>query len=153
MARITLTLHGARETLQKLAMLEKGLSSFKPELKETGEFLKDYYIKAPFETEGTVYGSRWPALVPWYAKWKREKYIGKPLLELTGKMRKAFRYDADDHKLVVDNPTEYFKYHQSAAPRTKIPRRQMIGLNDHLTAKIMELFRSAIRKKIQKIFV
>ncbi len=153
MPSINLTLYGARETIQKLAQLEKWVTSFKSELKETGEFVQDYYVKAPFETEGTVYGSRWPKLSERYAKWKRKKFIGKPILERTGVMRKAFRYEASDHELVVDNPTEYFKYHQSSAPRTKIPRRQTIALNDQIIAKIYQIFNESIKRKIKNIFV
>jgi phage gpG-like protein len=153
MPTLSLKLYGIRETLQKLQRLDQGLASFKPELKQTGEFLQDYYIKAPFETEGTIYGSRWPKLSEPYATEKRKKYIAKPILERTGKMRRAFTHEAADHQLVVSNPVPYFKYHQSSAPRTRLPRRQMIGLNDQIISKIFQIFRDSLGRKVKQIFI
>jgi hypothetical protein len=65
-----------------------------------------------------------------------------PLLERTGDLRHSFEDIMFDDYAVIFNTAEYFKYHQSRAPRAKLPRRVMM--------KIDQARKQFIQKSFQK---
>lgn len=98
-----------------------------------GRKLVDFYSGAVFDTEGAVIGQRW---------------VGGPSyhgLVRTGEMRSSFDFIAQSDRLTIFNTSDHFKYHQSNRPRTKLPRRVMIKLDNPRKELVV--------KEIQKEYV
>jgi len=55
--------------------------------------LRNVVWKQQFETEGGYAGSGWEPLSDKYAAWKEKHYPGKPILQLTGQLKKSFTED------------------------------------------------------------
>ena len=67
-----------------------------------------------------------------------------PLLEKTGKMRGAMYQDSGKDFAMVANKDPKFPYHQSNQPRSKIPRRIMLMIDDRLRTEIFKIFQEYI---------
>lgn len=75
--------------------------------------------------EGDVFSSQGAAIgKPWVGG---PRYHG---LDVSGTMRGNFKKRVSSSRMEVYNPTPYFVYHQSNQPRKKLPRRQMIDLDE-----------------------
>lgn len=148
--QIKITLKGGKDTVDKLNRVRDVLRDLRSEFQSSGKFMKDYYTKVPWTLDGTNFGERWQELNPKYAERKRKKYGSKPKLEASGDMRRGFRYQTTKTTLRVSNEVAYFVYHQSTRPRRKIPRRQMLGLDDDLMRKVALIFADGIRVKIKR---
>ena len=72
------------------------------------------------------------------------------MLVATGVMRNSFSHEANEKSVRIGNDAPYFKYHQSSQPRTKMPRRQMIGVNDKVERLVAARFREDIREKLRR---
>lgn len=79
-----------------------------------------------------------------YAQSKRKAVGQKPILERTGKLKRAYKQfmTLDGYRVIIDS--EYAKYHQSDLPRTKIPQRLLLptenkGLPVKFQNKMIEL--------------
>lgn len=78
--------------------------------------------------------------------WPPRKSGGSwPLLEKTGRMRASFRDRVHKDYVVLWNDAPYFMYHQSNQPRSRLPRRIMM--------KIDQERRNMIFKTIQEYIV
>lgn len=66
-------------------------------------------IDEQFEARAAPTGTPWAPRKPPTGSW--------PLLEKTGRMRKAFKVRATSAQLTVTNSTEYLQYHQSGTSR------------------------------------
>jgi phage gpG-like protein len=141
---------GLDQTLSKLAGIKRVFSGFKPELQASGDYLMKYYENTPFQEEGANYGQRWQALSPKYEAWKRSRYGNKPILVRTGAMQKSFKLTTTDSLMKIENTAEYFPYHQSSAPRRKIPRRVVLMLTDILLSSIGDEFKKSLMQRIQR---
>lgn len=64
-------------------------------------------------------------------------------------MQFSFYANADANSVVIGNSQPYFKYHQSTAPRTRLPRRQMLGINDDVRGIAQQLIQADIAAKIE----
>lgn len=123
--------------------------SFKEALEKAGDELVAYYGGQVFEGQGNVFGTPWRSLSPRTVAFKERhfrQYSAVPLMA-TGTMRESFTRTATELHLEVGNSAPYFKYHQSTAPRTKIPRRPMIAINDD----VKDIVRDAVREKMIEI--
>lgn len=85
-----------------------------------------------FDSEGAYGSGGWPALSPAYAAWKARAYPGKPILELTGALRKSltsrpFGIEVITPKsLTVGSGIDYGRYHQQGSGR--LPQRRPVEL-------------------------
>ncbi len=65
----------------------------------------------------------------------------------TGAMAAGFTASHTATSVTIGNTAKYYKYHQSSAARSsKLPRRQMAGVN----GKIKDMVRDAVRADIKK---
>ena len=85
-----------------------------------------------FSKRGALFGGWQPHARP----------MGHPLLEDTGSMRGGFESTATKSAVHVGNTQSYFKYHQSKAPRSKIPRRVMLKIREQDARAITKIFQS-----------
>ena len=111
--------------------------------------IRDFIKEDVFETQGRIIGETWKPLNKKYAIWKSKHYPGKGILEATGKMKSGFKYEAGKQSVVVGNVVDYFKFHQSNKPRTKMPRRISMKLNESNKQRIVKFFHEDLRKKLK----
>jgi phage gpG-like protein len=147
---VSINISGNEEFMAKLKKLDAGLSDFSKPLKTIGEDLKKYYAGQAFQSMGGVYNMPWAKLAPSTQLFKKKhypEYAANPLIATTN-MRKRFTSQTTATKLVISNSAPYFVYHQSSAPRRKLPRRQMIGINSDVKSVIKQGIEKDIHQKL-----
>lgn len=73
-----------------------------------------------------------------------------PILLWTGRMKNAFRTAPGPMEVVIDNPTPYFKHHQSQTRTSeKLPRRLMLELKQTDKVKAMSIIAGGLNKKLE----
>lgn len=91
-----------------------------------------------FETYGAYGGSPWRALKPATRARKLREGLDPRILRATGRLFESFVNEASPDHIYEPGPQEfrwgsrvpYGVYHQSRAPRTKIPYRPPVRLNE-----------------------
>lgn len=88
-------------------------------------------VSEQFRTEGTRTGARWHSLSAAYAKWKQERWPGRPILVASGKMRAAAfdrgrAVNISPQRLVyeIDDPKAI--YHQRGDGH--MPQRRLVDI-------------------------
>lgn len=107
----------------------------------------DFYAQVTdqFKTEGAEGGEKWPALSPAYAGWKEIHFPGMPILQRTGALQASLTSRTDANAVVVEERKHltlgsrigYGVYHQSTAPRTRLPRRPPIVFTEAFKRGVM----------------
>lgn len=134
-------IEGETQLARRLNVLSAGIKDFNPEFRRSAKFLKGFFGKEVFDSRGRAIGEPWKA---------RKKAYGWPLLERTGKMRRSFREKHSRLSAEVWNAVDYFKFHQSKAPRRKLPRRVMMKLDAQRKNKIVKFFHEGLWKRMHK---
>jgi phage gpG-like protein len=153
MVSVNVVITGDEELIAKLNKVESQISSFPEALSQIGKKLTSYYEDTVFNSMGGVFGTPWAKLAPSTVAQKVKhyrQYASVPLMA-TGRMRRQFIATSDSHSLMIRNDAPYFVYHQSTEPRSKIPRRQMMGINAFLKAMIQQIVKDDINKKIMAL--
>jgi phage gpG-like protein len=105
-----------------------------------------------FNTEGSRGGGRWVPLSPAYKKWKEVRYPGKPILHLTGRLKRSLSVlggedsirDAQPDSLTLGTKVPYAGYHQRGT--SKMPARPPLELTrDDFTKIASRLIRFSER--------
>lgn len=137
--KFTITVDGELKSARAFEAMDKTLRDFTglwPEIH--ADFLQA--VTDQFETQGVRGAGKWRALSPRYAKWKQSKYPGRPILVLTGKLKKSFSHSGSPDQIKIFEPLSatfgtkvanedgymYPGYHQSVTPPEK--RRPFIQL-------------------------
>lgn len=151
MPSVTVTITGTQEEIDKLRSLGDKLNDFGDATKEIGDRLTNYYASEAFGSQGGVFGEIWPDLNPIYAKRKAKLYPGAPILYITGTMERSFTYESDSNSVVIGNSAPYFKYHQSTEPRTKMPYRPMMLINDDVRSIAHDAIQKDVDQKLANL--
>jgi phage gpG-like protein len=146
--QMRITINGTEKVIKKLKKLSE--LNFEPEFNKIGEYLKQYYSGEVFLSQGGVFGKRWQPIADGTRKYKTKHYTGKGILERTGNMRKSFTFTATKDSVMVTNTATYFKYHQSSEPRTKLPRRVMIGYNSAIKNQVRSLLNDGVKRLVNE---
>ena len=143
------SIEGVTELSRKLELMASKIKDWTPAFKETAMTLKNVFSEDVFKTRGAIIEENWSALSKAYAYRKSKKYPGAGILEATGRMKAGFMtlYRAD--QMQIWNEVNYFKYHQSKLPRTKIPRRVMMKLASAQRKQVMDIFHNYFVKAIK----
>jgi hypothetical protein len=99
-------------------------------------------IMTQFLRQGSFFGAQWKALSPDYAWKKAKRYGGQSILRASDKMFKAVTVQNAVGNVQIldwthliwglsDAEVPYAKYHQSDAPRKKLPRRAFMGITEN----------------------
>jgi hypothetical protein len=147
---VAMKISGDDVAIRKLKNLGLTWLEWKDALDDAGKNIVAYSEGQVFASMGGVFGTPWQALSPSTQAQKQQhypQYAAVPLMR-TGAMSKAFDHTATAIHLEVVNNTSYFKYHQSEAPREKIPRRQMFGINNDIKEIVRKAFHKAALKKL-----
>ena len=137
----TITLEGEKQLIRRLNKLAVSVKDFRPELQKSTSFLKGFFGVNVFASRGAAIGEPWVA--------RKEQYPW-PILEKTGRMKRSFMTKAERLKGTVWNAVNYFKYHQSALPRFRLPRRVMMKLTSQLKNEIIRVFHKGLIERTNK---
>lgn len=138
---LTFTIEGEKELSRKLRGISLGVKNWRPQMKKIGNYLVQTFSGPVFTTRGAEIGEPWKP---------RKKSYPWPILEKSGRMRRGFKYQAQIAQVTILNTTDYFKYHQSKAPRTKLPRRVMMKLDRERKEGIVKIFHQRLVNQIIK---
>ena len=135
--KVTFEIEGDKEVSMELGIEADKISKWTEPLEKIDTELL-YSIDQNFSSSGALFDDA--------GAWvERKGDYPWPILEKTGNMRGNFHSQVFNDYLVIKNPTEYFKYHQSNKPRKALPRRVMM--------KIDSIRRTFIIKKFQEYIV
>jgi len=145
--RLRFTIEGVPELSRILEVTHKKVSDFRvPLWKSSRLILND--VERQFVTEGGLSGGWTPLTASTVAGRLRAGYGGAhPILQKTGSLRKSFYAYVDSKKTVISSKSPYFAFHQSRAPRTRLPRRAMLLLVERTRQNIIEEFHKHLRFK------
>lgn len=152
--QISVEVVGNKQLMRKLVRLGVDLKDYSTPMKEIGKQLANYYAGPAFLSQGAVFGKKWPKLSPAYQRYKAKHYrtFANTMLvrsDSSDAMRNEFESVSTKTTAVIGNNAKYFKYHQSTAPRTKIPRRAMMGVNDPVRTIVKDILDDDIKKKLR----
>jgi len=147
---LTFSIEGDVQLSRNLLLLSERVKDWTPAFKETADTLKKIFQNDVFETQGGAIGESWSPLSRAYAQQKAKKYGNKGILQATGQMRAGFTTLVKPDMAEVSNRIDYFKYHQSNKPRSKIPRRVMMKLEEHQKQIVVKIFHTYFYKAMQK---
>lgn len=138
---LTAELEGEKELSRTLGIATTKLKDFTPPLRKIeGEIEKSYQLN--FSSRGGLFGG-WAPRKPQYKNGRRVDTW--PLMEKTGRLRSGYTSGLIGKTgLEISNDTSYFKYHQSNRPRTHLPRRVLLKLDQARKTFIVKSFQSYI---------
>jgi phage gpG-like protein len=146
------SIEGQQQLVRRLRGIRAEALNWKPAFDEASKDLQGIFANDVFQTEGRAVGKkRWQPLSPAYAARKARLYPGKGILEATGTMRNSFKRKFDPDMAAVWNTAEYFKYHQSNKPRSKMPRRIMMHLGNQQRELVVKIFHQHWHRKMQRV--
>lgn len=156
--QITIVIKGDKEFIGKMRKLDRNMLNHRTAMKNIGKKLKRYYGDKAFDSQGGEFGEVWPDLKKSTVDSRIRRAGGaaagvgarEPLV-VTGKMKRSFHYKNTKDSVTISNRADYFKYHQSALPRRRLPRRQMIGINDKVRRLVRQEIRNSVKRKLQEV--
>ena len=143
------SIQGQTQLLRKLEGVSEEMKNWYPEFRKTGTMLLKTF-KDNFATDGGMLGKPWKPLAGTTLTQKARLGYPADILVRTGKMRDSFRSTPNNTYVEMDNPSPYFVYHQSNQPRTKLPRRIMMHLDEKRKQMIVKIFQTAVKEKLRK---
>lgn len=138
MITLSVDIEGEKQLSRKLLTTPSKISDWKRPLFRIGGEVRGS-IDTNFSGRGSLFG-RW---LP------RKDNLPHPILEKSGRMRRNFKQNLGPDYVEIYNPTAYFKYHQSNKPRTKIPRRVMMKIDEQRRIFIQKEFQRHIMESMR----
>lgn len=132
------SLEGEQQLSRRLGIVADGVEDFSPAFEMIEKELL-HSVDQNFSQRGALFGG-WPARKdnnPW------------PLLEKTGELRDGFVSQLRSDALEIGNSDPKFKFHQSNQPRTRLPRRVMLKIDQERKVYISKAFQEYLVKLIQ----
>ena len=157
MLTITNHLEGEQVISRQLAGLEERLSDMTPAWPSVLKVFRGI-MRAAFATEGGSTGAPWPHLAERTVKDReRQGFPGRhPILARTHTLERALTTEGGASVIVqmpryfaVAVDLDYFKFHQSKRPRTKIPRRAPINLTQDNKTQLLHPIRLYVTGRMQ----
>ena len=148
MIQLKFSIDGADTLSRRLVGVQTKLKNFTEPLFRSSEIiLKD--IRINFQTEGGLVGG-WKPLKKATVKARlREGYGAGPILHKSGAYERSFKGNIEPKRLTIDAwGIDYHKYHQSIAPRSKLPRRKTLFLRKPVREEIQRFFQEYVRFNI-----
>lgn len=139
MLRVTISgfLDGVQVIDRQLDALENRITDVSPAWPAVVNVFRQI-ARATFDTEGASNaGGQWPALAPSTQKDRARQGYGAahPILQRTQRLMRSVTAGTGDTILVetprylgIGSAVPYIQFHQSTAPRTKLPRRAVVDL-------------------------
>lgn len=154
-------IEGSEAVVRMLNQVGLEVKDLRPAMQDIGQRAKRFFGGNVFASRGGAIGEPWPRLSDRYAAYKESgkkrepnkgkgAYPGRPPLVKTGLMQRSFTYTTTAASVTITNKADHFKYHQSTATRTKIPRRAMMKLTDQFVSDAKTSVARELSKKIAK---
>jgi phage gpG-like protein len=115
-------------------------------METVGNYLMAFFSQDVFETEGQVYGEQWARLNAKYEEWKATHYPGRGVLEASGKMRYAFQLMTTSTYALIQNPTEYAKFHMTGT--SHMPARVFMKIDEQRAEEVVKKIKEGIQQRI-----
>ena len=151
MLNVVVKATGTNDAIVKFKALDLSMRNFTAPMTAIGKSLTEYFSNDVYASQGGVLGSAWPTLSLATTKYKAKnfpQYDTTPLIR-TGLMKKSYTYNVTPNSVVISNTAPYFKYHQSTQPRSKIPYRPSMGINDPVKLIITTIIKADIEAKME----
>lgn len=149
--KLSWSIEGEEQLVRNLRNIGKGIKDWTPAFKEASDRLKKVFSEDVFKTKGSIIGEQWNPLKPKYLAQKLRGGFPADTLVKTGKMQNSFQSIVQTDRAEIWNSTQYFKYHQSSAPRSKLPRRVMMKLAENQKQIIVKIFHTYWYKKTKGV--
>lgn len=149
MLAISIKVSGSQQTRDKLRRVGTSLYDLTFAMQDIGKNAAKYYANQGMNSQGGVFGAQWTPLKKRTIAQKAKKWGNTTPLVASGAMRDSFTYTASSRSVLIGNKAPYFKYHQSTLPRNKLPRRQMMGINDPIRQIIQKTINAEVKRKIR----
>lgn len=146
--QVNVTITGDKELADKLKRLGTSFFDFSQAMRTIGAEAARYYANQGFASQGGVFQKIWSPLNQNYAVRKSKLYRGRPPLVASGTMQNSFEYQYGPQQVAIGNSAPYFKYHQSALPRTRLPRRAVMGINEPIRQMVIDTISASVKQKI-----
>lgn len=149
MAELTITIQGSRELIDRLDRLKESLSDMSKPFKTAGGYLTKFYSSVPFASNGSIYGTSWPALSDKYAERKAAKWGGgKPTLIADGTLAKSFVFESSKDLLQIYNSTgDLFSWHQLGMGNN--PQRVMMLLDQAREKVVTDEVAAEVQRQVE----
>lgn len=147
MLKLKWAIEGDIQLVRNLRGVGEGVKDWTPAFKEAAENLKKVFSVDVFRTEGQVIGEKWAPLKPTYLAQKVKQGFPEQTLIKRGILRSSFQSETGKDYAIITNSSPYFKYHQSKAPRSKLPRRIMMKLGSAQKTMVVKVFHTYWYKK------
>ena len=141
---VSWTIEGDKQLSRVLTRMSTDVKDFRFPLNKIAENLKDLFAGEVFSSKGAVIGERWPGLKASTIAQKRRRGFSSEPLVATGAMQAGFRSIVTSDQAVIYNTQDYFKYHQSNQPRSRLPRRAMMKIANLQKEMIVKEFQNYI---------
>lgn len=148
--QIQWTIEGDKQLSRILIGMEAGMKDMSFPFKESADYLKRVFSVDVFNTQGGAIGERWKRLSPATVARKARTYGQTLPLISTGNMRASFATAVTKDQAVIYNTADYFKFHQSNKPRSKIPRRVMMKIAEAQREQIVKFFQEHIQASMHR---
>lgn len=148
MLQMTVQLSGRSELLRSIKQAGVDISDLRSELRDVGDYLKEFYATDVYDTRGHVINALWAPLDVRYRKYKQKRAPGKGPLEFSGKMRDSFYSRLGRNQVIVGNKQDYFKFHQTGT--RNIPARRMIKLDRSRQEKVVDIIEAGLEKRLKR---
>lgn len=144
------SIEGDKQLSRKLEGIKSNLKDFRPAFKNSSDMLVGIFSKDVFSTKGGIIGETWARLSPMTIKQKVRRGFGTQPLVNTGTMQGSFKTIVESNRAVIFNTTDYFKYHQSNKPRSRLPRRVMMKIGNSQKVEVVRIFQKYIHDSVNK---
>ncbi|MCZ4544922.1 hypothetical protein BS618_07515 [Rhodococcus erythropolis] len=146
---VRVRISGDKDVVKMLNDVGLELKDMQPAMKDVGKYLKGLYSGEVFVSRGGIIGESWPRLSTKYAAWKAKRFPGRPVLVRTGLMQRSFSYAAQPLQVEISNKAAHFRYHQSDEPRTIMPYRPMMKVEDAQYNEIVKIINARLEATIK----
>ncbi len=114
---ISIEIGGRRQVVSTLKGVSDRSKNMMTPLRKSADVVMSS-IRKNFSTAGSLLQKPWQA---------RRMVYSWPILNKTGAMKGGFLATVTNSAATISNRDPKFKYHQSSAPRRRLPRREMLG--------------------------
>lgn len=127
---------GMEKVLKKLSNLERGVKDLSPAFKDVSVILVQEF-KANFNAQGNVLEAPWKSRVKSYP-W--------PILQKTGKLKKAWKDKVSRKDLIISNTAKYAQYHHFGSSR--LPVRKLVNKTNKIVKMALDRVELYLKKLI-----
>ena len=148
MITVDISIKGLDDSVKILEKIQQEVKNNRYGLQKVKNYLLNFFSKDVFDSQGSVFGSRWAQLTPSTLREKAQSYPGRGILERTGALRSGFKAMSSTNFLKIYNPVSYAKFHQTGTSR--MPPRIIMELDNKQVGEVAKLIAEELIKNALK---